>query len=157
MVKYIDQLHVYRQSASFHILSVNGTRLDGSIDDNEIGIDDYDIVRKDRNRNGGGVAFYIKNTLNYEIRDNLLIPELEILSVEMKHQKCKPDIITTWCRPPNSSMNFFDKFETLLQKLEDENIEYIFMGDFNCNLLSNNILSPHKSFKGSSAFLSVDK
>ena len=38
---------------------------DNSIPKNEININGYDIVRKDRNRNGGGVALYIRNVINY--------------------------------------------------------------------------------------------
>ena len=33
--------------------------LDSSISNNEINISGYEVVRKDRNRNGGGVALYI--------------------------------------------------------------------------------------------------
>jgi hypothetical protein len=38
----------------FDIISLNETMLDSSISDHEIKINGYDIVRKDRNRHGGG-------------------------------------------------------------------------------------------------------
>jgi hypothetical protein len=37
--------------------------LDSSISDYEIKINGYDIVRKDRNRHGGGVAIDLRNSL----------------------------------------------------------------------------------------------
>ena len=42
----------------FDILTLNETRLDDSIPNSEIKISGYDIVRRDRNRNSGGVAMY---------------------------------------------------------------------------------------------------
>jgi exonuclease III len=44
----------------FDILAINETKLDSSISDSEIYIHGYTIIRKDRNRNGGGIAIYIK-------------------------------------------------------------------------------------------------
>jgi hypothetical protein len=38
------------------ILILNETRLDDTISDSEISIDKHDIVRRDRSRQGGGVA-----------------------------------------------------------------------------------------------------
>ena len=39
----------------------------------------------------------------------------------------------TWYMPSNSSIELFDFFETILDKIENENIECTFLGDFNCN------------------------
>ena len=41
--------------------------LDSSIPNDEININGYDIVRKDRNRNGGGVALYIRNVIDHKM------------------------------------------------------------------------------------------
>lgn len=41
--------------------------LDSSIWNEEIIISDYDIVKKDRNRHGGGVATLIKWEINYKL------------------------------------------------------------------------------------------
>ena len=47
------------QDKPFDILTLNQTRLDDSILDSEIKISGYDIICRDRNRYGGGVAMYI--------------------------------------------------------------------------------------------------
>ena len=49
----------------FDILGLNETRLDNTIADRQIDIEGYDILRRDRNRNGGGVAFYVAQSLTY--------------------------------------------------------------------------------------------
>ena len=36
----------------------------------------YEIVRKDRNRNDGGVAIYVKYSINYKIRNDLRLEDL---------------------------------------------------------------------------------
>ena len=48
--------------------------LDNSINNHEIDLDGYDLIRKDRNCNGGGVAIFIRNTVNYKIRSGI-VPE----------------------------------------------------------------------------------
>ena len=32
----------------------------------------YEVVRVDKNRNGGGVAIYLKNNISYNVRDNII-------------------------------------------------------------------------------------
>ena len=57
--------------------------LDNTISDQEIKIKGYDIVRKDRNRHGGGVAIYIRSTINYLDRDDLSDENIETITVEI--------------------------------------------------------------------------
>ena len=45
---------------SLDILSINETKLDGSVDNNAIHLEGYNLTRKDRSRDGGGVAIYYK-------------------------------------------------------------------------------------------------
>ena len=61
-------LKIYGITAKSYIKDKsNETRLDGTIDNNEVNITGYDLIRKDRNRNGGGVAIYIRNVIPYTI------------------------------------------------------------------------------------------
>ena len=61
LIKHFDELLIYMHDKPFDILTLNETRLDDSILNSEIKISGYDIVRRDRNRNGGGVAMYIRS------------------------------------------------------------------------------------------------
>ena len=63
LTKYIEELRIFIHENSFEILCINGTRFDNSIYDTEIEIAGYEMVRKDRNRHGGGVTIYPRNNI----------------------------------------------------------------------------------------------
>ena len=50
-----------------HTVCVVETWLGDEISDCEISITDYNVARLDRNRHGGGIAFYIRSDLHSEI------------------------------------------------------------------------------------------
>ena len=114
------------QNKPFDILTLNETRLDDSVLDCEVENPGYDILRRDRNRNGGGVSMYIRKNA---------VENIELICIEVKKPKSKPLLIATWYRPPNSSIELFSDFEKFLQLVDDENKEIIITGDLNCNLL----------------------
>ena len=123
------------QNKPFDILTLNETRLDDSVLDCEVEIPGYDILRRDRNRNGGGVSMYIWKNIPYSNREDLAVENVELICIEVKKPKSKPLLIATWYRPPNSSIELFSDFEKFLQLVDDENKEIIITGDLNCNLL----------------------
>ena len=63
--------------------------LDETIANNEVLIDGYEIIRKDRNRYGGGVLLYIRDTINYKLRNDLMLKSLEMVTVEVLKPKAK--------------------------------------------------------------------
>ena len=63
---HIEELRIYVNSDCIDILAVNETRLDDTISSGEVTVPGYALERNDRNRDGGGVALYIRNTINYE-------------------------------------------------------------------------------------------
>ena len=124
------------EDKAIDILGLNETKLDKTIPDIQVDIEGYDILRRDRNRNGGGVALYIRQSLNYVNRQDLSShKDLEILTVEIKKPKSRPFLLTTWYRPPDSKVEIFEKFESYLLKLDKEDKESMIVGDTNCNLL----------------------
>ena len=74
-MKHFDELLIYTHDKPFDILTLNETRPDNSISDSEVKIPGYDIVRRDRNRNGGGVAMFIRSNISF-INRNDLVPEV---------------------------------------------------------------------------------
>ena len=59
LVAHIVELRVFMSSSEIDILAINETKLNFSVDNNEIYLQGFDIVRKDRitnGRNGGGVC-----------------------------------------------------------------------------------------------------
>ena len=114
LVKNIDQLRIYLSNKKYNILSVNETMLDSSIPNDEININGYDIVRKDRNRNGGGVALYIRNVIDYKIRNDLMNEKLETITTEVCPSKAKSFFVNTWYRPPDACIECFDWYENCI-------------------------------------------
>ena len=133
---------------SIDVLAINETRLDSTISDNEMHVPGYEIVRRDRNVNGrlgGGVCFYVRCNINYSPRLDLSIDQIENLCIEIRKPKCKPFLVATWYRPPDSLISTFNCFETLVGRIDAENIEYYLMGDLNCDLSSKEL--DHNSTK----------
>ena len=123
------------QDKPFDILTLNETRLDDSILDSEIKISGYDIIRRDRNRYGGGVAMYIQSNISFTNRTGLVREALEQICIEVTKPKSKPFLVSSWYRSPNSKIEIFNHFEEFLKLADIENKQIIITGDLNCNLL----------------------
>ena len=52
LIKHIDELRILLDSNPVDVLAINETRLDSTINDCEVYISGYDIIRRDRNVNG---------------------------------------------------------------------------------------------------------
>ena len=132
--KHHDDLSMLLLNKSIDILAVNETRLDAQIEDSEVDVNGYHIIRRDKNRKGGGVALYVRSSLNYKVRYDLDPRELEILTVKISKPKSKPLLITTWYWPhPNPDQ--LKNYELYLEKLDEEGKESIILGDTNSNVL----------------------
>ena len=118
---------------------MNETKLDPSINDREVYLVGYEIVRRDQKvngRNGGGVCIYIRSNINYQVRDDLHSATLENLVVEIKKPRSKSVLVSTWYRPPDSPMSQFIEFEKMIGSFDAENVEYFLLGDLNVDLIS---------------------
>ena len=63
LLKHIDEIRHVSLSAPFDIFAINESKSDELISDNEISIPGYSLIRKDRNRAGGGVVLYIRENI----------------------------------------------------------------------------------------------
>ena len=71
---HIDELRVFMSNNKVDILCINETNLDSSINDNEVHIPNFEIIRRDRRTNGlhgGGFCIYIRSNINYKIRHKI--------------------------------------------------------------------------------------
>ncbi len=73
LTRHVDDIRIMLTNYPFDILAINETKLDSSISDSEIYINGYIIIRKDRNRNGGRIAIYIKNNIFHFERVDLAL------------------------------------------------------------------------------------
>ena len=118
----------------FDIFAINESKIDSSIPDSEINIPSYKSIRKDRNRNGGGVVIYVREQISFRDRNDLVSDKLEMICIEIEHPHSKPFLLSTWYRPPNSELNIINEYELFLFKCDIEYKEMITMGDLNCDL-----------------------
>ena len=139
LLAYIDEFRIFMSEADIDIISINETKLDSLINDYEVYIPGYEIVRKDRKtngRHGGGVYIYVRCNLNYKIYcEDLSFDELEYLTVKITKPRTKPLLISTWYKPPDSPMYHFDYFENIVEKVNMTNHDYFLLGDINVNLM----------------------
>ena len=78
------------------------------------------------------VCFYVRASINSSLRSDLSLDQLENLDIEIAKPNSKPFLIVNWYRPPDSTVDKFDIFETLIRRtLDAENVEYHLMGDLN--------------------------
>lgn len=63
-------------------IEVTESKLDHNIDDAEIEINGYKVFRRDRNRHGGGVLFYIND--KWSVTNVISHEHLEFLSLDIK-------------------------------------------------------------------------
>lgn len=113
------------------------------IGNHEIAIANYTVTRLDRNRHGGGVAFYVKSSLYSEF---LLAgppgPGLEfvLFSVGSNNFSYKTHV-GIFYRPPSSTIDIFDSLQTCLHNANICSFSnFVLLGDFNVNF--NNPLHP---------------
>ena len=65
---HLDELRIFLNEQRPHIIGITETKLDSTIDNSHIEIDDYVVEGNDRNRHGGGVAMCIHKSVNYRLR-----------------------------------------------------------------------------------------
>ena len=84
LLKHLDELRIFVEEEKPHIIGINETRLDNMINDSEIEIDGYEVMRWDRDRNCGGVALYVHKSLDVTIPQELMDCNVESVSVQIK-------------------------------------------------------------------------
>ena len=138
LTAHIDELRVFMRASKIDILAINESKLDKTINDHEVYIPGYEIVRRDRQingRKGGGVCFYLRSNLNFKVCEELMIDRLECLTVEISKPHSRPFLVSTWYKPPNSPPDLFNDFENLIGEIDGSNRELYLVGDMNTKLL----------------------
>ena len=132
-MKHKDEIDTLIRDNKIDILAINETKLDNRVKDETVAISDYCLKRFDRNRHGGGVAVYIRETLNFEHRIDFPMGNLETICIEVKPNCSKPFFVLAWYRPPKYETETLTEMETLLRAVESEKKEIILIGDLNCD------------------------
>ena len=99
LLSKIDELRDITNYIKPAILGIAESKLDSSVTNAEVNINGYSIIRNDRNRNGGGVACYIRNDLCFNIK-NMFSNSIEHVFSEILISKVKPIAIGIFYGPP---------------------------------------------------------
>ena len=136
---HIDEIRILLADKCLDVLAIQETKLDVSNNNSDCYICGYELIRRDRlSDGGGGICFYIKSTINFSVRTDLNVDELENLCIEIRKPNSKPFIVVNWYRPPNSPIGLFSHLENLIARLDLTNLEFFLLGDMNADMASTN-------------------
>ena len=102
-----DQLqHIIKNNVD--VLVVTEMKLDSSFPNGQFSINGFARpLRRDRNKNGGGVMIFVKDDIpTKEIKINFLPSDIECLFIEMNIRKTKWLIVGCY-HPPSQNDNYF--------------------------------------------------
>ena len=149
----IDELRNISKLSNAGVISISESKLDDSVLSSEIHIDNYNTLRCDRKRHGGGVVCYIRNDLSYDVK-SFFPPEIENIFFELLLPNTKPIVVGIIYRPPIQS-EFLEIINTHFSKPDTNNNEIYIFGDFNINLyLDNSYIFQKNNLLQSQSFLS---
>ena len=131
-------------SPGIHLLAVSETHLDETFNDEVLGIQGYNIFRRDRNVNGGGVAVYVQNHIPVNMRPDLMAADIEVIWLQMNLPHIKPVLIGCVYRPPSANVDYLNQMCLMLDQVFDLGHETYILGDTNIDWnLSNCPLKDH--------------
>ena len=65
LTKHVGELKVFMANKPLDVLAINESKLDLVDSDRLDNLQDCNIVRRDKNKHGGGVCFYLRNTITF--------------------------------------------------------------------------------------------
>ena len=128
----IEELRYIAKNSNVAVIGKSESKLDSTVYDSEVAIDGYIIVQNDRNRNGGGVACYIRNNICFNLK-TCISNNIENIFIDLLFPKTKPITIGVIYKPLNQT-RFLEQIITEFETL-DLNDEHYVLREFNINLL----------------------
>ena len=116
------------------VIDISESKLDDSVLSSEIQIENYDLIRSDRNRHGSSVACFIRNDLSFNTK-SFLPSEIENMFIEIFLPHSKPVVVRTICCPPSQG-SFTETITEHFSKINTNDTKIYILGDFNINLFS---------------------
>ena len=113
------------------IFLVSETKIDQSFPNQQFSIDGYKISRRDRNRFGGGILFYVNENMPCrELTAAQIDSNFEIIFLEIT-MRTRKWLIIGFCKPPNQKEDFFKNLAVVLNNYFSKYEHIILLGDFN--------------------------
>ena len=150
----IDALRYIANSSNAAVIGISESKLDKSLLQLEIQINNYDLLRRDRNRNGGRVPCYIRNDISYN-QKQYFPEEIENIFFEILLPKIKPIVVGIIYRSPTQN-NFLELLNKNFPSIDTDAKETYILGDFNINMYENNKYIVHENNTVCRKFASAD-
>ena len=140
---HLDELQLLLTALKmkFDIIGISETKEQAHGFLNNVNFNGYIIHSQHSKCSAGGVALYVKSTLDYMLRDDLSVieNEYETLWVEIKNSKSQNVLCCCAYRHPNTDVKKFNEYvDQTMNKISKENKLIFLIGDFNINLLNYN-------------------
>ena len=93
--RHIDELRVFVADNYSDVVAINETKLDGTICDEQISLPGFNCLRRDRDKFGGGVCIFVRDSLMYS---RICDPEISYLIYSSSYQQhVRPPLHTLQC------------------------------------------------------------
>ena len=136
----IDEIKLILTECKFDIMGVCETFMDCNISDNEISVQGYSFVKKNRTRHGGGVLLYVKHDIDYNELTGLTGGDVESVWIKVRHRN-ESRALGVMHRPPASKNNYFNNIPDQLDNVFSLNEKIVLIGDLNFNYRFDETLS----------------
>lgn len=142
----ITEIRHLSKSGKVGVFCFTKTWLDDSITDAEIELENYLVIRRDRNRKGGGVCIYVRSDIGFNHRTDLKSEQIEAVWLDILLPMSKPILICACYRPPDQTQ-FYELLEDVCSNCMDlVKSEVIMLGDFNTDFQKSDV-SGYKALK----------
>ena len=131
---------LHNSGTPFHIFCCAESHLNKNISDEQISISGYHIIRLDPClKRQTGLIVYISNTITSKRLIHLEKHDVESIWIEISLKKTKPLVLAFIYRHPDELVNWYDKFNDMMEAAPLTEREVILFGDFNINLLKDHL------------------
>ena len=139
----VEDIKQHLKMSETLILGLGETKLDQNINDRDITINGFQLLRKDFNRRSGGVLVYLHNSLSYKRRADLEHVDTESIWIEILGRDISHTIgfyYRNFSQSHNEFNSFKDNLYTTLNNITHSQSPCTVLGDFNCH---NQLWDPH--------------
>ena len=133
-----DAVQCLLQGGLLDIFAISEPKLDESFPLAQFKVNDFSLHRKDRNKHGGGILFFMRSDIPHRRRYDLE-PEtshgIEIMVIETRLYEAQKWFLVSLYKPPNVKDWIFEIiFTDICQSLEKESPHWFVMGDINLDM-----------------------
>lgn len=102
LLSKLDFIKLLAEKLAFDTLSLNETKLDESIKDEDVQIPGYLKHRNDRDKHGGGVALYVSKKFEVYKQEKWEQNDIEAVWVKLCLKRSRPIVLGSIYRPPRN-------------------------------------------------------